>query len=322
MLGDIARVKISDLRECDSPRSGGLDPGHLRVLAEADGPLPPISVHRATMRVIDGMHRLAAARLNGHTEIDAAFFHGTAEQAFCLGVTANTTHGLPLSLTDRRAAAERIIRSHPAMSDRWIARTAGLAPKTVAAIRAGLDGTERHERHEGLEGREYRRDTTMRVGADGRIRPLRAVEGRLAASQVIAARPESSLREIAREAGISLGTARDVRLRVMAGENPVPTGHLEPRRDTPKRSQRPAANRPPAEQDPARLLDTLRRDPALRYSESGRALLRWLDSRLVTPDEWPPTAGSVPAHCVDNLTAIARECARAWTALAEEIARY
>jgi hypothetical protein len=68
------------------------------------------------------------------------------------------SHGLPLSLADRRAAVERIVTSHPALSDRAIARIAGVGADAVAAGRkrstaavAQLDG---------------------RVGRDGRVRPV------------------------------------------------------------------------------------------------------------------------------------------------------
>jgi hypothetical protein len=66
-------------------------------------------------------------------------------------------------------------------------------------------------------------------------------------------------------------------------------------------------------------LDTLRRDPTLRYSDSGRALLRWLDSRMVTMGQWRETMAGIPPHCQAKVAEIARACARAWVALADEV---
>ena len=61
------------------------------------------------MRVVDGMHRLLAALLNGRQTIEAELFDGTADEGFLRAVRENVVHGLPLSQADRRAAAARII---------------------------------------------------------------------------------------------------------------------------------------------------------------------------------------------------------------------
>ena len=61
-------VPVELLRHADSPRLDGESPDHIRTLAESGSDLPPILVHRETMRVIDGMHRLRAAILNGQLE--------------------------------------------------------------------------------------------------------------------------------------------------------------------------------------------------------------------------------------------------------------
>src|ERR1700741_4024647 len=44
-------VPIETLTPADSPRLHGEDPDHIRLLAEATSPLPPILVRRSTMRV-------------------------------------------------------------------------------------------------------------------------------------------------------------------------------------------------------------------------------------------------------------------------------
>lgn len=287
-------VAVSGLRPGESARSKGLDQDHVRVLASADGPLPPICVHRATMRVIDGAHRLAAARLLGRTTIDVVFFDGTAEEAFRQGVLENTAHGLPLSLADRRAAAVRIIRSDPRLSDRAVARSAGLSHKTVAALRSGFAAQTPGQVSE------------SRVGADGRTRPLDATTGRLAAGRIIAERPDATLREIAREAGISLGTARDVRARMLTGEGPVPAARFP--------AQPQSA---PIDLDEA--IGSLSRDPVLRYSQAGRTLLRLLTARTLTIEQWRDSSSAVPAHCHTAIARVARECARTWSTIADEL---
>lgn len=154
-------VPIDSLVLVDSPRVSGLNHEHASALAELEAALPPITVQRETMRVIDGMHRLQAAMLRGQDTIEARLYSGPPEDAFVLAVRLNAEHGLPLSRDDRNAAAKRIVRSHPDWSDRLIASIVGLSPKTVGTIR--------------VRSSEEFPQTTRRVGRDGRVRQIGAV---------------------------------------------------------------------------------------------------------------------------------------------------
>lgn len=306
---DIVEVPIAALRPADSPRLGKLDAQHAQMLAETDE-LSPIIVHRATMRVIDGMHRVFAAQLAGCETIQARFFDGGGDEAFLLAVDANTAHGLPLTLTERRAAAERIVRSRPYMSDRSIASIAGLAAKTVAIIRRQVVGTEP--------------PSTVRIGRDGRSRPLNTTNGRRIAAAMVNAQPDVSLRTIAKEAGISVGTARDVRERIRRGEDPTLAGpaaknHAEADLSIRGRSTNGrTVSEPP---DPRLMLECLSRDPTLRYVESGRFVLRWLAPRVIASDEWEGVVREIPPHATFMLAKIARACAAAWSRFANELDR-
>ncbi|MER5732102.1 winged helix-turn-helix transcriptional regulator [Streptomyces sp. NPDC002138] len=278
---------------------------------EFEGLLPPILVDRRTLRVIDGMHRLVAAFLKGHETIHVEFFDGTAEEAFLRAVEANVTHGLPLSRSDRVAAAGRIIASHSQMSDRAIARASGLGARAVAAIRRRSgDGTP---------------ELNARVGLDGKVRPLNSVEGRRRAAELIAENPDASLREIARLAGISPATVSDVRKRLQVGELPVPekpgevsTGDQVSCTVVPvQRRSAPAARLP--ETDPASLVDRLLLDPSLRYKEEGRQLLRLLQRNAIGDDGWAKLADVVPSHCGDLVVTLARQYAETWLGFAREL---
>lgn len=299
--GDIVLLDIEELVSMESPRVSGIDLDHTQLLADLPGQTPPIWVHRGTGRVVDGMHRVAAARLRGESRIRARYLRGTVEDAFLWAVRVNVEHGLPLNAADRRAAASRIIDTHPHLSDRRIARIAGLAPATVGLLRAGL--SNRHGQ------------STVRIGEDGRAHPLNAVQGRLAASRIIKERPEASLREIAREAGISVGTARDVRLRLAAGQDPVPERN---RGESAQAARHAAQPRIDPSVDVEEQLKVLRRDPALRYTDSGRTFLQWLSSHVITVDEWRVAAAVLPTHCGGRIAAIARECSLVWARLADE----
>ncbi|MFJ8940376.1 ParB/RepB/Spo0J family partition protein [Streptomyces sp. NPDC102365] len=126
------------------------------MLAATPNRLPPITVHRPMMRVIDGYHRSRAARLRGASRIAARFVDGDERAAFVLSVRLDVTHGLPVALADRKRAAERIIVSHPQWSDRRVASVNGIAPGTAGDIRKRVV--------RGPEGR--------RLGRDGRMRPV------------------------------------------------------------------------------------------------------------------------------------------------------
>src|SRR3954464_4429872 len=136
----VVEVDIGTLSTGASPRISGVDPEHVEALAAAQNPLPPITVHRSTGRIIDGLHRLRAVEIRGQQKIAVQYFDGDAADAFVLAVESNVTHGLPLTTADRKHAAARIIASHPQWSDRVIASVSGLAPGTVAEIRRRAPG--------------------------------------------------------------------------------------------------------------------------------------------------------------------------------------
>lgn len=314
-----AEVQILPIRIIlpgESPRLGGMDEEHVRRLAEMESTFPPILVHRATMRVIDGMHRLRAATLTGKEQIAVEFFEGSDDDGFLRAVQANVTHGLPLTLADRRSAALRILVTHPHLSDRAIGACTGLAHKTVSSLRSRSTGEDPH--------------LNSRLGADGRMRPLSSEVGRRRAAEVMAEHPEASLREVAATAGISVGTAHDVRQRLQRGESPVwlargrdpdaSPGLATPRRDEPKPEKALAQTRHPAgEVDVQKILQILQKDPSLKGTESGRALLHWLHTHVISRRDWEPLIGTVPAHQLQSLAALARQCADMWEQFAHEL---
>lgn len=300
---EVHRVPLHLLQHRDSPRLDGVDMDHVHALVAMDADLPPILVLRSTMEVIDGAHRVRAAQLCGRTEIDVQYFTGNQEQAFVLAVRANVRHGLPLTLADRRSAAARIVSSYPQASDRWIAAMAGLAAKTVAVIR----------RNAGQPMPE------SRIGRDGRLRPLDTRDRRRIAADLIAVDPGASLRKIAKAADLSLGTARDVREKVRLGIDPTVTGQVgrEPGQPAQRRNFSISIA---ARVDCHSILQRLQRDPTLRYSDSGRSVLRFLSGpRLIERRDWLELVALVPEHRLCDVADIARTCALAWGEFANEL---
>jgi len=302
-------VPVDSLLASDSPRLAGENTDHIRLLAESDNPLPPIVVHRRTMRVIDGMHRLRAAVLGGRDTVAVRFFDGDSDEAFVLAVQENTAHGLPLTAADRTAAAERILLSHVHWSDRAIAAVAGISAKTVGTIRARATA--------GIP------QLHARVGRDGKVRPLDQSEGRIRAVELIQQNPEIKLRELARGAGVSVGTARDVRDRLRRGDDPVPPRLREGLHKRLRVAENPGAGKDGDGQvfDIAAAVSNLRNDPSLRFTEAGRVLLRLLDLHTARVAQLSELANTVPSHWVNLVAEVAGECAQAWQEFAVQLQR-
>lgn len=282
-------MPVAVLRDQPSVRVNGVNEDHVLVLAELPGGLPPIVVHRTSLRVIDGMHRVRAARLRGDQHISAVLVDGDDAEALVLAVRLNTRHGLPLSRRDRRAAVERLLDARPEWSDRRIAAVVGVSHKTVGAVRRRSTGETAQ--------------TNTSVGRDGRARPRDASVGRAHAAALLEQQPDASTREIARRVGLSPSTVLDVRRRRAAGLDAVRAS----------RSAGSAAPAGPAEL--ARCLAALRGDPALRYSLAGRTLLRLLSAMgdVEAPDV---VASAVPAHVRSLVAELARDSADRWMRVA------
>jgi ParB-like chromosome segregation protein Spo0J len=325
----VERVPVRALRTADSPRLTRTSEEHVRLLAATEAELPPIVVHRETMRVVDGTHRVRAAQLRGDGDIDVRFFDGNAADAFVLAVRSNITHGLPLLIAERTAAARRIIGTHPHWSDRVIADAVGLTAKTVAGVRR--------------RSTEENPQSNSRLGKDGRVRPLDGAAGRLRAHKLLIRNPEMPLRVIAQEARISISTVWDVRARIKRGEDPVPprqrkamTAAAEERPPTvrstvaagprsrdegadPEAGSVQRQDGPASESVVAETLERLRKDPSLRFNPAGRDFLRWVESRVISPQEWSRFIDRLPPHQANLIVEIARKNAVLWREFAEQL---
>ncbi|MFD7664903.1 hypothetical protein [Streptomyces sp. NPDC059788] len=139
--------------------------------------------------------------------------------------------------------------------------------------------------------------------------------------------------ELAEEAGISVGTAKDVRDRVRSGRDPLPPRlrAAENRRERTKAEKGdvpsvPASPLPipaPLSQDVAAdiesVVNALLRDPSMR-TDAGRALLYLLRMHAVQDgDKWRQLAAGVPGHRAETVARAARRCAEQWARFAKEV---
>lgn len=311
----IVTLRVRDIRGRYAIRQSGIDERHLASLAETADRFAPIIVHESTMLVIDGAHRLEVTRRLGSERIAARIFSGTDTQAFMLALAFNARHGLPLSLVERKAAAELLIRRSPEISDRAIAHVAGLSHTTVGRVRRQLSGN--------LCPR-------VRLGLDGRSRPTSTTNRKEAASEFIATNPSASLRTIAGRAGISIGTAKTVKDQIRDGEakrqialsepSPVNTvgSHVDGRVLNVLRSGEP--DQLGSNQDRlAGLIQRLRRDPSVRYAQRGREAVKWLEQHGVTNAQCVAIAAALPPHCRSIVQELAGAYAASWRILAEQV---
>lgn len=348
-------LEISALVMDQQVRSAGVDPNHVAALAELDGPLPPIVVHEPTMTVVDGAHRVLAARARGLIRISGIMLDVAVDEVFVLAVSLNTRHGLPLSRPDRQAAMQRILLSHSNWSDRRIAAAAGVSPKTVAAARQ-------------RSGEECPQPNKRRLGADGRAFRLETTDARRQAAAILAQEPDATVRQVARAAGISPSTVQDVRRRLEQGLDPVPKpapaaatrevvaqrtpvavgagaesaravsdlpAAQEAHRHPPGLPDDPAPEHWPTEElaaverprrraddpdmAPETTIENLSRDPSVRSSEGGRTLLRLFVANAQGLKRLTKIAHSVPPHQQQAISHLARWCSKAWLHLAHEI---
>jgi ParB-like chromosome segregation protein Spo0J len=304
-------------------RMAGTDAAHVRLLADAAGSvqLPPILVQKSSLRIIDGMHRVEVAKLRGECVIRARIIDCSEEKALVLAVKSNTLHGLPLTRADRISSAKRILGAHPDWSDRKVAGIAGLSGKSIASLRNSAVGGAQ------FDGK--------RLGRDGKRRPMVAAEGRLRAAEYVRANPEASVRQIASETEVSLGTAHDVRQKIRHGAN-LRLAELSPREvqaaPVPQPASLPVS--PPVTNIRARaaaaassvrqlawsaVICKLAGDPALKYTDGGRAFLRWMTQHAMHPDEWREFADAIPERWLEEVRQAAVTMSEEWGQFASEL---
>ncbi|MER7452255.1 ParB/RepB/Spo0J family partition protein [Nocardia beijingensis] len=305
-------VSVAKLVPGLSPRTdSSRSKKHIELLSQLDDVLPPIIVHRGTMQVIDGEHRLLAALARGRDSVEVRFFDGSAADAFALAVHANVTHGLPLQIEERKFAATRLLTSHPHWSNRMIARITGLSHKTVGALRGRStgDATQLNDK---------------RVGIDGKVRRQEIAEGRRTARQLVQQNPQMPLRQLALAANISLGTAHDVRTRYLSEvhgapplDDPNSTGTQSSSISTTAKREEAAAVAAGTGREA--VFSRLRNDPTLRFTEKGREVLRRLSGSAREVDMIEKLVDALPLHSYAAVAELARANAAKWEQLADTL---
>jgi ParB-like chromosome segregation protein Spo0J len=323
---------IEQLPEVDVPislltpgfhlRQEGTDAAHVRLLADAAGSvkLPAVLVQKSGSRIIDGLHRLEVAKLRGEWTINARIVDCTDSQALVLAIKSNTLHGLPLSRADRISGAKRVLVAHRDWSDRAVAGITGLSAKSIASLRNSSTGDTQF--------------TGKRLGRDGKRHPVMPTEGRRRATEYIQAHPDASLRQIARETDVSLGTVHDVRDKIRNGTSSVPAAPLQPVAPIAADANTVVTEAPSPVTPMHAQAGTTRQahrlawpmisakvvnDPSLKYTEGGRAFLRWMTGHCVQADDWREFVDAIPQHWRPAIGQIAANMSEEWRQFAERV---
>lgn len=182
----------------------GLDDGHVRRLVAVLEHCPPILITEAG-EIIDGRHRVEAARRSGWVRVPALILHDEQPAAELLAaMAANASHGLPLSRQERRAGVRAVLHRRPDLSDRAIAQTCGVARSVVAAVRAEARGSGGGDDH-----------LNARTGADGKRYRTIDWKTRSLLEATVLLHPQRSVRQLAATGSVSIGTAQAHRSRVL-----------------------------------------------------------------------------------------------------------
>jgi ParB-like chromosome segregation protein Spo0J len=298
---EVVELDVGELRVGPSLRERGIDPAHVATLAEVPASWPPIVVNRADGSIIDGQHRVAAAKQLGLRALRAVWFEGSPEDGYVEFVRRNVGHGLPLTLAERRHAARRIVCSLPDLSDRGIAVVCGLSPRTVARLREEAGAEPGRANGAGR--------AKGRVGRDGRVRPIDPVATRARIAEEIARRPDASLRAIASVVGASPETVRSVRNELRAGNGSSSNGETSSASEATvlgllSRSRKAAIDL------------AWRDDRALTDREHGEQFVDWFGKTSVEQGDLWRYVESVPLSRVYEIADEARRRAEFWTRFA------
>lgn len=107
--------------------------------------------------LVDGFHRLEAAKSLGHESIRCRVHSGNKAEARWFACGCNRSHGLRRSNADKQRAVMWALECDPTKSDAEIARHVGVCGNTVAKYRDQLASTSKIP------------ESNQRVGADGRL---------------------------------------------------------------------------------------------------------------------------------------------------------
>jgi ParB-like chromosome segregation protein Spo0J len=291
-------VNIKLLKLEMSPRIGGRDMDHAQALAFRFDDCPPILVERKTSTVIDGVHRVLAARILGRVTIPVRYFEGTHDEAFVEAVKANVTHGKPLTLAEREAAARKLLGMHGDWSNRLLGDVCGLSDKTIGRLRKTTAEVPQ---------------LSARLGRDGRQRPIDSRPLREQIAAALRARPDANAEELAQSLSTSPSTVRDVRKRLRRGESPTQTERSV------KADASTASRKANGDRRAVSAAVEWRSDRAILALPRGAELAEWLHQTKIQATQWAVLVEEIPLGRIPQLIEEAESRSLEWARFAKAL---
>jgi ParB-like chromosome segregation protein Spo0J len=309
-------VSVADLSVGYSPRQMKVDHDHVAALADVVDRLPPVVVDERTMTVIDGVHRVEAYRKLGRSRIPALMFRGNDMEALVIAIQANIQHGKPLNRGERQEAARALLHECPERSDRWVGEVCGVSHTTVAVLRRSVSAA----------------DAKVRMGRDGRRRPVDPSLGQAAVARVMAENPTASIRQAAGAAGVAPSTVQRLAAGLARSQKPPLPGiaftlraTVEGPHDDRPHDDRPHDDRPhddrPHDDRPHddRPVSDLVADPVSHPSGEGAEVTTWLARTSVSVEDLYAHLASLPLSRVYEVADECRRRARSWAQMADAL---
>lgn len=329
--GEVMDLPVARITPGPKVRQERIDIDHARRLIPVLDACPPIKVREVGdgYQLVDGQHRLSAAKFDNRPTVRGVVLALTDAEAFVEAVKSNRDHGLPMSLAERTTAAASMAKLYPDWSDRVIAEACAVSDKTVADLRPTAENPQ-------LDGK--------RTGADGKRRPASKAEQqakRKIVADIITKNPDWSLHRVAEVADVSPMTVASVRTELEQKKSPGEPGgpsveppvsvgdapdddRSEDGADPAPRHLAPVPDRGDEEPTPT-VGDYLNwwpqrwsADAEFQQSNETREFARFMDRRMFRKEE-PGDVDACPLSRRKHAITAARYMAEAWTAFADRL---
>ena len=130
--------------------------------------MPPVIVYETERGyiLVDGFHRLAAAKQDGRNKINAEVKQGSVNDSLAHACIANLRHGKPLENDERQRAIKLYIKLNVNNSNRMLAEAVGCSEATIRRYRSDMEHVGEIEKAEKRVGKDKKvRETTASLDA-------------------------------------------------------------------------------------------------------------------------------------------------------------
>lgn len=132
-LGDVLKFERFQVRSSENKATVRRYTEALRLGIK----LPPLLATKIgdKVTIYDGLHRLAALQSAKQKKVKVTFTDVDSANLLQTALVANSGHGLPLTRSERKNAANKLLSGQPELSNRSIAKLVGVDEATVRRLR-------------------------------------------------------------------------------------------------------------------------------------------------------------------------------------------